>query len=422
MNLKHIIASLFVACTVFTSCAVEEDEIFDQPATLRADATAKAYNDILTGAQNGWVMEYYPSSYQLYGGFVVACKFNANGTVDVTADYATDSKGSYTTNSLYQICHTDGMTLSFDTYNEVLHYLSDPSYDHGAGKGDGYEGDFDFSIISCTSEKVVLKGTKTGSVAEMYPLKTTAEEYLMQISKVQEESQSLSYITEITETTSVIYSMSDQVLSYEYEQGDEVISGDIPFVFTTTGIKFFETQEIAGKSVSELTWDGKKFVSKDGFVIEKYLNTMDVFMNNTWYMSDNLMSTGMLQYWYTAYVNFLVPNEFDITDAYLDFAQGYAFMNYEGESEGESYSGYLAYSYETSGNVIALEAYSYDSFTASLWSTPFKYFFYPAWDTFTVEIDDLQNPSYATLTTPSGDQMILTIEPMYGPFDLCKEQ
>lgn len=420
MNLKHIIASLFVACTVFTSCAVEEDEIFDQPATLRADATAKAYNDILTGAQNGWVMEYYPSSYQTYGGFVVACKFNANGTVDVTADYATDSDGSYTTSSLYQICQTDGMTLSFDTYNEVLHYLSDPSYEHGAGKGDGYEGDFDFSIISCTSDKVVLKGTKTGSVAEMYPLKTTAEEYLMQISKVRDESQSLSYITVIDEETSVTYSLSEQVFSYQYKQGDKELVGAIPFVYTTTGIKFFESQEIAGKTVSELTWDGQKFANSDGFVIELYLNAMDIFMNNTWYMSDMLMDKYFSQYWAASYNTFIAPNELDFSSMYVTVQPGYLLLHHVSDLG----SGYLAYQMTTSGSAFSTAPYSYDTaLTSMLWGyQQFQYLFYPFWgETFTVEIDDLKNPSMAILTNANGSQMALTIEPVYGPFDASKQ-
>lgn len=420
MNLKHIIASLFVACAVFTSCAVEEDEIFDQPASLRADATAAAYNQILTSAQNGWVMEYYPSSYQSYGGFVVACKFNANGTVNVSADYATDSEGSYTSSSLYQVTQDDGIMLSIDTYNEVFHYLSTPSSDEGAGSGKGFEGDFDFHILSCSAEKVVLKGTKTGSKAEMYPLAGSVDEYFAKINKVKEESRSLSYITEL-ENVSVSYSLYDQVLSYNYKQGEDEVSGDIPFVYTTTGIKFFETAEIAGKKVSELTWDGEKFVSKDGFVMELYLNAMDIFLSNTWYMSDKLMDNAFLKYWYTSYVQFIAPNELNFSNMYVTFQPGYLLLHHESELG----SGYLVYQMATSGSAFSASPYSYDSaLTAKLWSyTQFQYLFYPFWgETFTVEIDDMKKPTMAILTNADGDQLALTIAPSSDPFAFCKSQ
>lgn len=427
MNLKHIIASLFVACTVFTSCAVEEDEIFDQPATLRADATAKAYNDILTGAQNGWVMEYYPSSYQTYGGFVVACKFNANGTVDVTADYATDSKGSYTTNSLYQICQTDGMTLSFDTYNEVLHYLSDPSFSHGAGKGDGYEGDFDFSIISCTSEKVVLKGTKTGSVAEMYPLKTTAEEYLGQIQKMKDESNSPSYISNVTvgeEQITIKYSIEGQLLNYQYTQDGETIDGEIPFVYTTTGLKFFEAEEIFGKEVSEWVWNGTTFDTAAG-VVEPFVSYVDIFMNGQWFLGFEATGIKDNENWNFVWTDYALPvyEQEGEELQYLYFGKRNGIFSFNMYSYSAAAGGsYVASAYLQAPYVYAVNDHTIqmglnnDNFgdsNAQYYQESMSYFFYIFNGEFTIDFDDVKNPTKVILTdTQYGDVWTLYATPL----------
>lgn len=64
-----------VAVMMASACTHEEEDLFDSSSADRADATIKAYTDILTGAENGWLMEYYPEMQQKYGGYNTLVKF-----------------------------------------------------------------------------------------------------------------------------------------------------------------------------------------------------------------------------------------------------------------------------------------------------------------------------------------------------------
>lgn len=69
---KHFIEYLLTAAlAVMTaqSCVSKIDPIFDESSANRVKALAERLNETLTGAPNGWLLEYYPSSGQYYGGF-----------------------------------------------------------------------------------------------------------------------------------------------------------------------------------------------------------------------------------------------------------------------------------------------------------------------------------------------------------------
>ncbi|MDO4461741.1 MAG: DUF4302 domain-containing protein [Bacteroidia bacterium] len=424
MNLKHIIASLFISCAVLSSCEVEEDEIFDQSSSLRADATAEAYNKILTSAQNGWAMEYYPGAYQAYGGYVVACKFNTDGTVAITADYATDAEGSYTATSLYQVTPDNGIKLTFDTYNEVFHFLSDPSNSGGAGLGDGYEGDFDFTIISCTPDKIILKGTKSGVKTEMYPLPANADEYLAQIDKLKTESFSRTYKTVLTISASqkatIKYSLSGQIISYQYaiettaEDGSveksELIKGDIPFIYTSKGIKFYETVTIEGNDIREFVWDGEKFVDENGFIIEPSVTAVDIFLNGRWFLGYEASGIKTNENWGFVWEDYAIPI-YEQEGEYLQYLyfgtrNGIFSFNMHSYSPaiGGAYvaSAYLQapYVYAVADNVIqmGLNQSDFGDQNAQYYREALSYFFYPFNGEFTIEFDDMNNPTMVTLT------------------------
>ena len=62
---------LYMAAAVLlaAACSPEEDDIFSDSSANRADAAIAADMQVLTGAANGWLMEYYPEASQMYGGY-----------------------------------------------------------------------------------------------------------------------------------------------------------------------------------------------------------------------------------------------------------------------------------------------------------------------------------------------------------------
>ena len=58
-----------VAAVLITACTHEEEDLFNDSSANRADATIMANIEVLTGASNGWLMEYFPAISKEYGGY-----------------------------------------------------------------------------------------------------------------------------------------------------------------------------------------------------------------------------------------------------------------------------------------------------------------------------------------------------------------
>ena len=63
--------------------------------------------------------------------------------------------------------------LSFDSFNSALHKYSDPvGVLNGKAigqNGKGFEGDFEFRVMSCSKDSVVLEGRKHGDRVVLTP-------------------------------------------------------------------------------------------------------------------------------------------------------------------------------------------------------------------------------------------------------------
>ena len=112
---KHFIEYLLTAVlAVMTaqSCVSKIDPIFDESSANRVEALAERLNETLTGAPNGWLLEYYPSSGQYYGGFNVFLSFSEGNKVKVGSEVAGKGKTATSTYSIYQ---SAGCVLTLDT-------------------------------------------------------------------------------------------------------------------------------------------------------------------------------------------------------------------------------------------------------------------------------------------------------------------
>jgi len=179
--MKKILSMMLIASaalTTFTSCKNEMDEIFDESAAERLNHTQEKYSKLLTGSKNGWAFEYYPTASADDGCVLYAVKFFEDGSVDVAGDPFGSGVVSNEI-SCWDIIADNGPTLSFSTYNNLIHQFSDPGED-----GAGYEGDYEFSFVYSETENpdsvIMLKGKKRGlySRLKMIDEEVTPEEYL----------------------------------------------------------------------------------------------------------------------------------------------------------------------------------------------------------------------------------------------------
>lgn len=241
---------------ILQSCTNEVDDLFDKSAQERMNEELQTCKSLLLSAEYGWLLEYYPSSKQSYGGYVMTVKFDEQ---QVTAASEITNDPSKTVSSYYSLKSDMGPTLNFDTYNEILHYFADPDKSEGAGLGKGYEGDYEFIIMSHTDNEIVLKGKKTKNTMHMFKLKEPSEEYL---TKVMNMTQSITSVLGIDSYNGVLNGLSmnfsfSENRKIEIEVGTEE-SHTLAYTYTDNGIRLYESVEIGGLEVNELEWSDEQ--------------------------------------------------------------------------------------------------------------------------------------------------------------------
>ena len=137
--LKLLLASVAVV-TLYTACTPEVDDAFDKSSAQRIAETLKADQQILVSAPNGWRMAIYGNTD--FGGYNLFFKFAADNTVEVANEIAYNPEDVSTAQiretSHYSLQQSAGAILSFDTYNSLFHFFSDPVNPSMGNTGKGY--------------------------------------------------------------------------------------------------------------------------------------------------------------------------------------------------------------------------------------------------------------------------------------------
>ena len=241
-----------VALLAFTlqSCSNKEEEIFEESPSARLQALMDKTQATLVSSENGWVMDYFPDRDLSYGGFLYILKFNKQ-SVEAYCELSDDlSKGI---ESLYKLSNDDGAVLSFDSYNEFLHFFATPS----SGRYEAYDGDFEFKIMKVEDDLITLKGKRSGNAIYLHRLKEEPVQYL---EKCVQTSENI-FAPEASGTYggTAIEALVDPDVRYItiYLNGGEYGQYFLP---TPTGVRFVEPLEINGATISELSYDNIKFI------------------------------------------------------------------------------------------------------------------------------------------------------------------
>lgn len=150
-----------LATTLLVSCSPEQDEIFEDSAAERIEASIQKIEETLESSPNGWHFELFTGT----GGTNVMVKF-ADGKVQAS-DYLVHGS-DVVKESLYSVIQNGGPVLTFDTYNEVFHAYSDPvAPGESAGDDEGLGADFEFIVEACTSDLIILRGLKHQRICRM---------------------------------------------------------------------------------------------------------------------------------------------------------------------------------------------------------------------------------------------------------------
>lgn len=258
--MKKYIIILLTLPLIASSCLKDDDDLFSKSSSERMQEFLNSTAKVLADAPNGWVVEYYPSEKQEYGGVRMYMKFDTHGNVTVASEAGDPDK---TEKSLFSFGEDFGPTLNFDTYNSLLHYYSEP-YGAVGESNIGWGGDYEFIIMSVDKDKVVLRGKKSKNTILLTPASTGdwTSEFTAYKQKVEKMDEMPSYQMVVGGKT---YLMSrDVVNSYDsrhftINSTPAVASG---FIYTEKGIKFYEPITVNGVTISEMTWQDKKYVDE----------------------------------------------------------------------------------------------------------------------------------------------------------------
>lgn len=426
--MKSFINILFLAAaaTMFTACTSEVDDVFDKSSSERIEEAIQNDKDVLTSAPNGWIMRYYGNPATTYGGYNVLCKFSDDNTVTVASElYSPES----TATSHYKLEQSAGVVLSFDEYNEIFHYFSDPKNPDGIGQnGKGFEGDLEFRIVEATPERVVMTGKKRNATIVMEPVAegTVWADYISSVQDAAEEMSYSKYAMTIG-GKEVSVSVADRTLYFSYnDDAEEVQEVKAQYIQTPTGFLFYEPVEVNGMTISSVTFDraNERFTVDDDnstLMIPVVPPISEQFAAGEWFFAYSQMSPLVQQYFAQAYNGSAAEGE-QIRYMYIgNTANGFAFCFQSG-----NYAGYLGYNYRVvdddkitlafalTGNNNGVYYYNncgYNYITAILGGSGGR--------TFKLEADNEKAPSVIKLTDVDNPDIYMTVTSsvVYYPFE-----
>lgn len=240
-----------LALLLLAACSPSTDDIFGGPAATRHEAAIADYQSILQAPQQGWVVDFYPGDLTL-GGIAYTARFDG-GKVTLACEQPLDNSSidgkfaaAQEVTSEYRIISSQGIMLSFDTYNALMHYWSQPS----GTDSDGYASDYEFTFVSCTPDSVVLRGRKYGNIMRMYPLKGTAADYLAQVADMRTTLSDIPRKRAVIDGLAMPVTMMGSHITYTAADGQ---SRNTAYVYTPTGLRFYEPVSLGGVQALEMT-------------------------------------------------------------------------------------------------------------------------------------------------------------------------
>ena len=280
-----------------TSCLMEEKEVFDQTPAERMDAFLSEYKEILESSENGWLFEYYPEANQSYGGYAYILKFQ-DGMVTAYFELADEEAVS-----TFKMTSDDGPVLSFDTYNENLHFFAEPSPD----MYQGLQGDYEYKILgkSADDSEIYLRGRKSGNILTLR--KFEGDDPMAYFGKCYETIALMKaprYILMTDGKESLSCSISSNIFRAtivlaEATETTEAVTESVAsaYCLTDTGIRFYSPVIIGGVEYTELTYseESDALVSSDGkIVLVKGTLVMEDLLGSYKYTAVSLMGNGVV--------------------------------------------------------------------------------------------------------------------------------
>ena len=242
---------LLITLSLVASCSYKEEDAFEQKPANRTNNTLETYKNTLEG-DTYWQLSYFPRVSRSFlklprmdhsiGGYNIFLKFK-DGKVSASAEFMPNND-EYTTYFSYQ--NTEAITLSFDTYSDVLHHFRRTSGQFPNARG----GDIELEILEPINDGYSILGRSSATKMTLTKFIGNRQEYL---NKVRANTETLKgkglNTTQIggKAVTMVLFPSYRQIaFSYDDQNVQQA------FIVTDKGLKFYEPVTVNGVTLDEL--------------------------------------------------------------------------------------------------------------------------------------------------------------------------
>ena len=197
--------------------------------------------------------------------------------------------------SYYRVISEQSALLTFDTYNLLFHFFSEP---RGSSDVDGYASDYEFVFMEVSEDRIVLKGKKYGNKMVMTKLTESAGSYMQKVLDMQEKMAAVPRMKMVVGGKEYTVSMVGKLLSYTDMKEDSSLENiDMAYIYTPDGINLYEPLTVNGITFQRLVYDDATGAIKatDADVSFPYPTALEQFCGTTsqWYLSfDIAAGTG----------------------------------------------------------------------------------------------------------------------------------
>jgi hypothetical protein len=260
---KIFTLAIWLVTFLISSCVMEQPDLFSGSPAERLNKALKNDTDSLQHAGNGWAMEYFATTGS--AGYTLLVKFNASGQAIFAGKSELTGNLLVTDSCLYEMIGDNGPVLTFNSYNKVLHAFSNPVNPDGYG----LEGDYEFVVLKTSSNQILLKGKKRGTIIVMnkIPVTVSWKQYFDNLDAMNTflftgSSNSLNLVSG-NDTLVASYGATHKFRMTKPGEDPKIAGTDVPFIVTDYGLRFQTTDTIKTNSFQnfKLSDDKKRLVS-----------------------------------------------------------------------------------------------------------------------------------------------------------------
>lgn len=397
---------LLAATTIYTGCTPEVDDAFPQTSAQRAIEVIQSTKTTLQSSPTGWLMRMYGDLD--FGGYNVLCKFEGDNVTVMSDIYGSEEKVT----SHYKVDQSAGIILSFDEYNKIMHFFSEPSNPAGWGlNGKGFQGDLEFRVLKATSDSIIMTGKKHYNRIVMTPAPEDWSGYLKKVEDMENFISSANYTLKVGDK---VFPTKNSYRHFEATDTATGVTTDLPYIVTDKGVEFYKTYTVNGKAINGFNCTGDTWpeLSDNTTTLGPVITPLNQLLAaKAWYISYSNIGPYGKPYW-QQYANgtkavgeTLASATFGLSD--LDGNK----FGYQFNSSG--YRGAIYWTYELVGDDQIAITYTGKSDStpgngAWYWNNArLNYGMYPFGidgkaRTFKLETDRVANPSYILMTDTSN--------------------